>query len=212
MFKSIIKRVFDAIMCSLALVCLFPIFIITAIGIKISSPGPIFYYSVRKGRKGRKFNFYKFRSMHLTDCDKHMCVADAERLFSFGKFIRKTKIDELPQLVNVIKGDMSIVGPRPMPVASKMYDGEFAEIQKIRPGLTSPASLYDYIVGDKYTDNELYKKEVYPIKQKLELYYTRNRNLLYDLKLIVRTIILIIAVSLGKKNFSEIPELAKIND
>lgn len=211
MYQSIIKRFFDIILCSVALIILSPIFLVAAIGIKLSSPGSVFYYSKRAGKDGKPFNFYKFRSMHNTDNNKHMCIADAERLFPFGKFIRRAKIDELPQLINVIKGDMSIVGPRPMTLASEMYTGEFAVVRDVRPGLTSPASLYDYIVGDTYTDNDAYKAEVYPVKQKLELYYVKHIGFLYDVSLVFRTIGLIIAVVFGKKEFSDIKELKKAN-
>lgn len=211
MYQNVIKRIFDIILCSVALVVLSPVFLIAAIGIKLSSPGSVFYYSDRAGKDGKQFHFYKFRSMHNTDNNKHLCVADAERLFPFGKLIRRTKIDELPQLINVIKGDMSIVGPRPMTLESKMYTGDFAAVKDVRPGLTSPASLYDYIVGDKYTDNDAYKAEVYPVKQKLELYYVNHISFLYDVSLVFRTMGLIIAVIFGKKEFSDIPELKKAN-
>ena len=211
-YRNIVKRFFDVVLCTFALIVLSPIFLLAAVGIKLSSPGPVFYYSQRKGKNGRVFNFYKFRSMHQTDHNKGMCVADPDRLFAFGRFIRRTKIDELPQLLNVIRGDMSIVGPRPMTLASKMYDGEFEEIKTIRPGLTSPASLYDYLVGDTYTDNELYGQEVYPVKQKLELYYVQHESFGYDVSLIFRTMWLIIAVALGKKDFKAIPEYAQVTE
>ena len=210
MYQNVIKRFFDIVLCSFALLVLSPVFIFAAVGIKLSSPGSVFYYSERVGKKGKKFHFYKFRSMHNTDANKHLCVADAERLFPFGKFIRRAKIDELPQLLNVIKGDMSIVGPRPMTLESKMYDGEFSDVRKVRPGLTSPASLYDYIVGDKYTDNDAYKAEVYPVKQKLELYYVRHISFKYDVELVLRTMKTIIEVLLGKKNFDELPEMKEM--
>ena len=211
MYQYFLKRLLDIFLCSLSLVILSPIFVLTAICIKLSSKSPVFYHSDRVGKDGKVFHFYKFRSMHVTDKDKHLCVADSERVFSFGKFIRKTKIDELPQLINVIKGDMSIVGPRPMTPASKMYDGEYSIVRSIRPGLTSPASLFDYVIGDTYTDNTLYKKEIYPIKQKLELFYVKNRNLSYDGILVLRTIILIISIFFNKRKISMIPELKKID-
>ena len=210
MYQNVIKRFFDIALCTFALLVLSPIFLIASIGIKLSSPGSVFYYSDRKGKNDKPFHFYKFRSMHNTEHNKHQCVADAERLFPFGKFIRKTKIDELPQLLNVIKGDMSIVGPRPMTLASKMYDGDFEEVKKTRPGLTSPASLYDYVVGDTYTDNEAYKREIYPVKQKLELYYVQHESFIYDLQLIFRTVWLILAVMCGKASAKDIPELNEI--
>lgn len=210
LYQNAVKRVFDVVLCAFASIVLSPICLAAAIGIKVSSPGPVFYYSKRRGKNGRIFNFYKFRSMHQTDHDKGLCVADPDRLFPFGKLIRRLKIDELPQLINVIKGDMSIVGPRPMTLESQMYEGEYENVKSIRPGLTSPASLYDYLVGDTYTDNDLYKKEVYPIKQKLELYYVRHESFRYDVSLVFRTMGLIIAVALGKKDFGLIPEYKKI--
>ena len=209
-YRNVVKRFFDIVLCSFALIILSPLFLFAAIGIKISSPGPVFYRSRRKGKNGKEFDFYKFRSMHETDHNKGLCVADPDRLFPFGKLIRRMKIDELPQLLNVIRGDMSIVGPRPMTLASQMYEGEYEEVKSIRPGLTSPASLYDYLVGDTYTDNDLYKKEVYPVKQKLELYYVQHESFGYDVSLIFRTMGLIIAVALGKKNFKLIPEYEKV--
>jgi len=199
-YPDIIKRFFDIVLCSAAVLVLSPFFLIAAVGIKVSSPGPVFYRSQRKGKNGIPFDFYKFRSMHETENNKHLCVADEERLFPFGRFIRKVKIDELPQLLNIIKGDMSIVGPRPMTLRSQMYTGRFEEVQSTRPGLTSPASLYDYIIGDIYKDNDLYKKEVYPVKQRLELYYVRHESIPYDIGLILRTVRLVCCVVLGKRN------------
>lgn len=100
-----------------------------------------------------------------------MFVADADRLFTVGKVIRRLKIDELPQLINVIKGDMSIVGPRPMVASAvdRLYSGKYEKVASIRPGLTSAASLYDYTVGDTYKDNKIYIKEVLPVKLEMEL-------------------------------------------
>lgn len=209
-YQNVVKRFFDIVLCSFALIILSPVFLFAAIGIKLSSPGSVFYYSDRAGKDGKQFHFYKFRSMHNTNNNKHLCVADADRLFPFGKLIRRAKIDELPQLLNVIRGDMSIVGPRPMTLISSMYTGDYAPVRSVRPGLTSPASLYDYIVGDTYTDNDAYKAEVYPVKQKLELYYVRHISFGYDVKLVFRTMGLILAVVFGKKRFSDLPELREI--
>lgn len=210
LYPKYIKRFFDILLCSLAVLVLSPLYLIVAVGIKLSSPGPVFYRSQRRGLGGQPFDFYKFRSMHETDNNKHLCVADEDRLFPFGRFIRRAKLDELPQLINIIKGDMSIVGPRPMTLASKMYTGAFQEVTLTRPGLTSPASLYDYIVGDTYKDNDAYKKEVYPVKQRLELYYVRRESFCYDTSLIFRTAWTVLSVMLGKKHFASLAELKKL--
>ncbi len=212
-YEKVVKRFFDIVLCSFALIVLSPIFLIAAIGIKLSSPGPVFYFSERAGKDKKPFHFYKFRSMHVTNSDKHMFVADADRLFAFGKLIRRLKIDELPQLINVIRGDMSIVGPRPMTVhaVEYHYSGRFEPVAKVRPGLTSAASLYDYVVGDTYTDNQKYQQEVVPIKHEMELYYVQHQSFAYDVELILRTMGTIIGVALGKKDFKPMRELKEIS-
>lgn len=212
MYEKVIKRIFDVVLCSLAIVVFSPLFLITAIAIKISSPGPVFYYSDRTAKGHRKFHFYKFRSMHVTDKDKGMFVADADRVFTVGKIIRRLKIDEFPQLINVIKGDMSIVGPRPMPWNSvdTTYYGKYQEILSVRPGLTSAASLYDYTVGDKVTDNDEYIKTVLPVKLEMEMLYLKKQSFGYDCSLVWRTIVTIIQVLFGKKDFKDMPEFKAI--
>lgn len=216
MYEEYIKRFFDVLLCSIALIVLSPIFVLTAIAIKVSSPGPVFYYSDRAGKNKKPFHFYKFRSMHVVD-EKHkqkdLYTADKDRLFTVGRIIRRLKIDELPQLINVIKGDMSIVGPRPMPMSSvdNQYCGEYKEILDVRPGLTSAASLYDYTVGESYSDDEkAYREIVVPVKLKLEQIYLRKQGFLYDASLIWRTIIIIIMVLGGRKTFPEQPEIKEI--
>ena len=211
-YRNNIKRFLDIILCSLALVVLSPILIVTAIAIKLSSPGPVLYYSQRAGKGKKAFHFYKFRSMHQTNSDKGMYIADEDRLFKVGKIIRRLKIDELPQLINVIKGDMSIVGPRPMVATSveKFYNGKYKKVAELRPGLTSAASLYDYTVGDAYNDDNAYRAEVLPVKLEMELYYVNHESFLYDCQLVIRTIVTIIQVFFGKKTFRTQPELRLI--
>ncbi len=212
MYEKVIILIFDIVLCSLVIVVFSPLFLITAIAIKISSPGPVFYYSDRTAKDHRKFHFYKFRSMHVTDKDKGMFVADADRVFPVGKIIRRLKIDEFPQLINVIKGDMSIVGPRPMPWNSvdTTYYGKYQEILSVRPGLTSAASLYDYTVGDKVTDNDEYIKTVLPVKLEMEMLYLKKQSFGYDCSLVWRTIVTIIQVLFGKKDFKDMPEFKTI--
>jgi len=204
-YENVVKRIFDVVLCSLALIVLSPLFLITAIAIKISSKGPVFYYSDRTAKGHKPFHFYKFRSMHVTDSDKGLFIADSDRLFTVGKIIRRLKIDELPQLINVIKGDMSIVGPRPMPwsTVDTTYYGKYQEILSVRPGLTSAASLFDYTVGDTYTDDKLYQKEVLPYKLEMEMLYVDKENFGYDCALVVRTVITILAVLFKVKKLPE---------
>ena len=214
MYIKFIKRFLDIVLCSFALIILSPVFLAAAAAIKLSSRGPVFYASDRTGKDHRRFHFYKFRSMHVTDRDKGQFVADAARLFPVGRIIRRLKIDELPQLINVIRGDMSIVGPRPMPwnTVDTTYYGEYQKILSVRPGLTSAASLYDYIVGDTYTDDEAYRREVLPVKLELEMLYLERQGFAYDAELVWRTITTVLQVLFGKKQFREIPELAEIRN
>ena len=202
-YKKHGKRALDILLCSFALLVLSPVFLLTALAIKLSSRGPVFYYSLRQGRGKRPFRFYKFRSMHLPKGrDKGLCIADADRLFPVGRLIRRLKIDELPQLVNVIRGDMSIVGPRPMVSggADDFYSGKYAPVATIRPGLTSPASLYDYVVGDSVADERLYRETVLPVKLELELLYVSRESFPYDAGLVFRTMGTILAKLFNRKN------------
>lgn len=216
MYEKYIKRILDILLCSIALIVLSPLFLVTAIAIKISSPGPVLFHSERAGKNKQPFHFYKFRSMHMVDeshKQKDLYTADESRLFAVGRIIRRLKIDELPQLVNVIKGDMSIVGPRPMPMSSvdQQYCGEYTDILLVKPGLTSAASLYDYTVGEQYADNEdEYRRIVVPNKFKMELLYVRKQSFLYDTRLILKTIGTIILVLLRHENFKVQPELKEI--
>ena len=212
MYIMIFKRFLDIVLGIISLIILSPLFVITAAAIKLSSPGPVLYHSDRTGKNHKCFHFYKFRSMHQTDKDKGLFVADEDRLFPVGSIIRRLKIDELPQIINVIKGDMSIVGPRPMPYATvdTIYSGKYSTILNIRPGLTSAASLYDYTVGDTYKDNEAYRREVLPIKLEMEKMYVERQSFGYDCSLVWRTIVTILQVLAGKKNFKEQQELTEI--
>ncbi len=208
-----VKRFLDIVLCLPAILVLSPIFVLTAIGIELSSPGTILYHSMRAGWNKKPFKFYKFRSMHPPKGKKQdMFLTDESRVFPFGRLIRRTKIDELPQLFNVLKGDMSIVGPRPMTAehVDKLYSGEYEIVASVRPGLTSPASLYDYTVGDTYKDNEAYRREVLPVKLELEKLYVEKQSFRYDVSLVWRTIVTILQVLVGKKTFREQPELAEI--
>ena len=210
-----IKRVLDIVLCVFAIIVLSPVFLLTAIGIEISSPGTVLYHSMRAGKNKKPFHFYKFRSMHPPKGNKKdMFIADPDRVFWFGKIIRRLKIDELPQLFNVVKGDMSIVGPRPMTVehVDELYSGRYEKVASVKPGLTSPASLYDYTVGDTYKDNEAYRREVLTNKLEMELLYVEKQSFIYDASLVWRTIVTILQVLVGKKNFKDQPELIEIRN
>jgi len=127
-------------------------------------------------------------------------LTNDDRIFPFGSFMRKTKIDEFPQIFNILNGTMAVVGPRPEDVvnAEKYYVDKYKRILSVNPGLTSPASLYDYVVGEEYEDEALYEKEVLPVKLDLEMYYVEHKSLLYDVKIVVRTFITIVGKILDR--------------
>ncbi|WP_270592053.1 MULTISPECIES: sugar transferase [Butyricimonas] len=209
----VVKRVFDVLFAVLFLLVFSPIFVITIIVIKIVSPGPVFYKARRVGLHGNVFTCYKFRSMCVDSGEvKLTTLQNDNRIFPFGYFIRKAKIDEMPQVFNILLGQMTIVGPRPEDVANvrNLYHGEYKRILDIKPGLTSPASLYDYTHGEQYEDEKLYETEFLPQKLALELYYVKNRGLLYDMLLILKTAFVIVMTLFGKQYFKKPKELDMI--
>lgn len=205
-----LKRSFDLLFAILFLLVLSPVYLLTIIIVKIVSPGPAIYKAVRVGKNGQLFTCYKFRSMRVDSGKVRLTTLENDdRIFPFGKFIRKTKIDEMPQVVNILKGEMSVVGPRPedQENAEKVYVGDYKHILDVKPGLTSTASLYDYTHGELYEDEESYEKEFMPKKLQLEMYYVNHRSVGYDLLLILKTAWLIILKTCGKKKFEEPKEL-----
>lgn len=206
-----IKRCFDLLFAVCFLVVFSPIYIFSWLIIKIVSPGPVIYKAERVGKDGKLFKCYKFRSMRVDSGKVRLTTLENDdRIFPFGKFIRKTKIDEMPQVVNILKGEMSVVGPRPEDKenADKVYLDEYVHIMDVKPGLTSTASLYDYTHGELFEDEESYEKEFMPKKLKLELYYVNHRSFLYDISLVLRTAWLIIQKTCGKRDFKEPKELS----
>lgn len=201
LLKSSIKRIFDICASVIAIVVLFPVWIIAIIGIEISDPGPIFYMANRVGKNNQSFRMFKFRSMRVdNNADEKNFKADTARIFAWGEILRKTKIDELPQLINVAIGQMSIIGPRPASVdqVAVTRAGRYALISKIQPGLSGPSALYDYIYGDQIEDEEEYKEKVLPTRLDLDLYYIKVRGIRYDLKMIWYTLICIMGLVVGK--------------
>lgn len=207
---SFFKRCFDLLFAVLFLLVFSPVFLLTCIIIKIVSPGPAIYKAKRVGKDGKLFDCYKFRSMRVDSGKVRLTTLENDdRIFPFGKFIRKAKIDEMPQVVNILKGQMSVVGPRPEDKenADKVYVGEYKHIMDVKPGLTSTASLYDYTHGELFEDEDSYEKVFLPKKLKLELYYVNHRSFWYDVILMLKTAWLIILKTCGKSDFAEPVEL-----
>ncbi len=189
------KRLFDIIASGLGLLFLSPLFLILAIWIKLDSKGPIFYRQVRVGRYNREFRIFKFRSMEL-GADKGSLVTIGgrdPRVTKSGYFIRKFKLDELPQLINVLLGDMSLVGPRPeVRHYVNYWTPEQMHVLDVRPGITDPASIKfrnENVLMENAEDPEKYYIEVI-MQEKIRLYleYVENQSFWYDLKLIFQTI------------------------
>ena len=213
---SCIKRAFDIIFSALLLILSSPIWLIIVVGIKLSSPGPVFYIAHRVGKDAKLFSMFKFRSMHVdSHANEKSLRPEESRIFPLGRFIRATKIDELPQVVNVFLGQMSVVGPRP---AAKdqtelTRHGKYKATYQVKAGLTSPSALYDYIYGDSITDQIEYFQKVLPTRLDLDLYYIHKRGLSYDFKMLVYTAFCIFASILHVKTksiYKELLEAAKV--
>ena len=193
------KRLFDVVASGVGLLLLSPLFLLVAIWIKLDSPGPVFYRQVRVGRYNRDFRIFKFRSMRV-GADKGSLVTIGgrdPRVTRSGYFIRKFKVDELPQLINVFIGDMSLVGPRPeVRHYVDYWTKEQLHVLDVRPGITDPASIKfrnENELLEKAEDAEKYYIEVI-MQEKLRLYleYVEKHNFWFDIKLIFQTFWVII--------------------
>lgn len=201
MYKYI-KRFLDIICALLGIIGTSPFWIIAILGILVSDWGPVFYVSTRIGKGNKPFKMYKFRSMRVDKgANEASLRPDEERIFGFGKFIRKVKIDELPQLLNVLNGTMSVIGPRP--VANDQKDlfraGKWNDAANVAVGLSGPAALYDFIYGDQIEDPDDYMEKVFPTRRELEYVYVKKMKFGYDVKMVVYTIICIFYALFGKE-------------
>ena len=189
------KRLFDIILSVLGMAVSSPFWLIAAIGIELSDPGPVFYIANRIGKGNRPFKLYKFRSMRQGKANEAVFRGDEDRIFPFGRLIRALKIDELPQLINVFLGTMSVVGPRPAAVdqAQITRGGPYARAGDVPAGLTGPSALYDYIYGDSVEDAAAYEAQVLPTRLELDLVYLEKMSAGFDLKMIWWTVLCILA-------------------
>lgn len=203
-YSNMLKRIFDISVGLLSLPILIPLFLIVASLIKIDSSGPIFYRGIRAGKNGKAFHIFKFRTM-VQDAEKlgsGTTALNDFRVTSVGKVIRKYKLDELPQVFNVIKGDMSIVGPRPelLEYAAK-YEGEEKLILSILPGITDYSSIkfnaLDVLVGEVDANKE-FNEKILPQRTALRLKYVKERTFLGDIRLIFLTFQIILMKFLKK--------------
>jgi len=192
-----LKRLFDIVFSLFGLILVSPLFLVIAVLIKLESPGQGFYRGERVGKNGKNFKIFKFRTM-VPDAEKlggPSTAGDDPRLLKTGLFLKKYQLDELPQLINVIKGEMSFVGPRP---EVKMYvdmmtTEERNAILSIKPGITDLASLWNFheneVLRGSPDPEKTYMEKIRPEKIRLQIEYVKNRSFLLDLKIIIKTII-----------------------
>ncbi len=190
-----IKRIFDLVVASLALLLLAPLLAGVAIAVKLDSPGPVFYRQVRVGRGGREFRIHKFRTMTHNPADRgpQLTVGADARITRVGGWLRHSKWDELAQLIDVWRGDMSIVGPRPeVPRYVALYPADLrAQILSVRPGITDDCSL-DFrdegtLLAQSADPERTYVDQILPVKLRLQAQYVARAGVRTDLRILART-------------------------
>ena len=195
-FPAATKRAFDVVAAGLGLVLLAPLFVVVAAWIKLDSSGPVFFRQERIGRGGQPFRIHKFRTMRVAGeaSGSALTVGADPRITRAGAFLRRTKVDELPQLIDVLRGDMSVVGPRPeVPRYVATYPPELrAKVLSVRPGITDPASLQfrdeSTLLARAADPEREYRDVVLPAKLRLAADYVDSASLGGDLRLIVATV------------------------
>ncbi len=218
MYK-LFKRLLDLVIAFLALLILLPLFVVVIILLRFTAEGEVFYFQERIGYNNSKFKIWKFATMLKNSLNMgtgSITLQNDFRVTKFGKFLRKSKINELPQLINIFKGDITIVGPRPVLEQDwKLYPKSIIyKIYNVKPGLTGIGSIVfrdeEYLIssikGDDY--HEFYKKVIAPYKGELEMWYQKNNSIFLDIKLIILTALVIILPNnrLHEKWFKELPK------
>lgn len=205
------QRLVDLAVGAVASVVAVPVVAIAALGVKLSSPGPVFFRARRMGRGAEPFTILKIRTMRVTEPGASaVTAAGDDRIFPFGKVLRACKVDELPQLWNVFVGDMAIVGPRPeaVSIVEQHYAPEHRRTLDVRPGLASWGSLWSSTHGEALIGRDDperdYLEKVLPIKLALELHYVDHRSPAADLRIVARTVSLILAQVAGSA--ASVPE------
>lgn len=218
--RLVIRRLVDIVLASIGLAVSLPVLLVAAAAIYAANPGPVIYRAARVGRTGRVFTMYKLRTMYLRRGDSGSVVTAAGdgRVFPFGRFLRRSKIDEIPQMVNIIVGDMSILGPRPRDpmIVARYYTPLHRETLEVLPGLTSPGTLFYLTHGEptlQSKDPEVeYRARILPQKLALDIDYVRNRSMWIDLWIVVRTVGAIFnlkSVGLSQRHVDRVRELVQ---
>jgi lipopolysaccharide/colanic/teichoic acid biosynthesis glycosyltransferase len=189
------KRLFDVLSSLTGILVLTPLFLVVAIWIKLDSSGPILFKQTRVGRLGSEFEIYKFRTMivNAEQFGTQITIGDDQRITRSGTWLRKFKLDELPQLFNVLNGDMSLVGPRPeVPKYVDIYTLQQRQVLQVRPGITDPASIAfrneSDLLGKADDPEAFYIREIMPKKLELNLSYLESQSVVSDIKIIFNTL------------------------
>jgi lipopolysaccharide/colanic/teichoic acid biosynthesis glycosyltransferase len=194
---AFVSRAFDIALASVLLVLTAPLWIVLSLAVFLDEPGPVLYRARRVGHGGREFHMFKFRKMRRDAAGPRLTLADDARFSRIGRMLARTKLDELPQLVNVLRGEMAFVGPRPEdPSYAAAYPAEFAAITRVRPGITGLSQIQyrdeaALLVGDDF--ETLYRDELLPQKIDLDRYYASHRCLTLDLRILCWTAVAIVA-------------------
>jgi lipopolysaccharide/colanic/teichoic acid biosynthesis glycosyltransferase len=205
-----LKRFTDITISLLALILLAPVFLILAVVIKLTSRGPVFYKGRRVGRGGEIFLMHKFRSMVVnadqigTDLTPH----GDPRVTKVGRFLRRTKVDEIPQIIDILRGKMSLVGPRPeSPLYARYYDERQKHVLSVRPGMLGPAQIKyrheELMLKDREDPDAYYIRELMPRKLEIDLDYVENMSFLLDVSILFRSLLAVAMVSRKDKLFGQ---------
>jgi lipopolysaccharide/colanic/teichoic acid biosynthesis glycosyltransferase len=205
---AFVKRAFDMCASAIALVVLLPLFIVVAVAVKVDSRGPVFYRQTRVGRGGRPFSIWKFRTM-TPEADRiaaNVSPVDDPRVTRVGRILRAWFIDELPQLINVLKGDMSMVGPRPeTPEYVALYSADERRVLALKPGMAGPSTLAFMDEAEQLSDTEdpesHYVDRILHQRVLIDLQYVEDGSLRYDVQLLVRQTIAIVRKHRGRHAF-----------
>ena len=204
--KTMIKRGFDILASVVGLLVVSPVLLVSGLLIRLEDGGPIFYRGMRVGWYGKLFRIFKFRTMVINaeELGGPSTADDDPRITRTGKFLRKYKLDEIPQLLNVLRGEMSFVGPRPeVPMEVETYTEEEKGVLLVRPGITDWASIKFYNEGEilrgSKDPHQTYREKIRPEKLKLELNYVKNHSLRVDFKILTQTFLILFITRLRNK-------------
>ena len=191
----LLKRIFDILFAAVGIVFLSPLFFVLALCVRLGSKGPIFFKQIRVGKDEKYFKIFKFRTMIIAAETKGLSITVGEdiRITRIGRFLRKTKLDEIPQLFNILRGDMSLVGPRPEVIKYvNMYNEEQRQVLRVRPGITDYASICfrneNEILAMSEDPESEYINNIMPLKIKYGLKYIEEMNLFTDMKVLCLTV------------------------